>query len=196
MTPAAVSPTGAISSTNVTYRWTAVAGALSYRIAIRNNGGAPTYLWYSAVAAGCQAAAECSIAPAVTLLNGSADWQVQAWTTVGYGAWSPIVPLTVNIAAPSAPTLISPSGPAGSTAPAFRWNASANATLYYIRVYDFTGLRVDKWLSPAEATCTTGGVCTMNAGVTLAAGAGSWQVIAWNPAGYSPWSSTMAFIVP
>ena len=72
-TPAAVSPNGTMSSANVTYRWTAVAGALSYRIAIRNNGGAPTYWWYSSVAAGCQSAAECSAVPWIMLINGTAD---------------------------------------------------------------------------------------------------------------------------
>jgi hypothetical protein len=39
-------------------------------------------------------------------------------------------------------------------------------------------------------------VCTLNAGVSLASGDGSWQAIAWNPTGYSPWSSTLAFVVP
>ena len=115
---------------------------------------------------------------------------------MGYGPWSPAVPLAVSIGPPSAPTLVSPSGPAGSTSPAFRWNASANATLFYIRVYDVNGLRIDRWLSPAEAGCASGGTCTLNSGVTLAHGAGSWQVIAWNPTAYSPWSSTVVFIVP
>ena len=196
LTPATVSPTGVIVTTNVTYRWTATTGALSYRLSIRNNGGGPTYWWYSPTAAGCQAAAECSAVPSINLLNGTADWQVQAWTTIGYGAWSPSVALTVNIPAPPAPTLVSPSGPAGSASPAYRWNVSANATLYYIRVYDVTGLRIDKWLNPGEAGCASGGVCTLNSGVTLTSGAGSWQMIAWNPTGYSPWSSTMAFIIP
>ena len=86
--------------------------------------------------------------------------------------------------------------PAGSASPPFQWNASANATLYYIRAFDHTGLRVDKWLTPSQVGCVSGGVCTLAAGVTLASGAGSWQVIAYNPTGYSPWSSTQAFVVP
>lgn len=196
LTPTTVSPIGTLTSTNAMFRWTGVAGALSYRLAIRNNGGAPTYWWYTAVAAGCQAGAECGAVPSVTLSNGTADWRVQAWTPLGYGAWSPLVPLTVAIEAPLAPTLVSPNGPAGSRTPAFRWNGSANATLYFVRVYDVTGARIERWLSPAEAGCAGGGVCTLNAGVTLASGAGSWQVIAWNPTAYSPWSSTLVFLVP
>jgi hypothetical protein len=195
LTPSAVSPTGAIVNTNVTYRWTAEAGALSYRLSIRNNGGAPTYWWYAPAAAGCDAA-ECSAVPQAALLNGTAEWQVQVWTTLGHGPWSPLVALTVDIPAPPAPILIAPSGAAGSSSPAFQWNAAANTTLYYIRASDATGLRVDKWLAPSQVGCASGGVCTLNADVSLASGGGSWQVIAWNQAGYSPWSSTLAFAVP
>jgi uncharacterized delta-60 repeat protein len=196
LAPAPVSPTDAIVRTNVAYRWTAVMGAVSYRLTIRNNAGGLTYWWYTSAAADCNAAAGCSASPQVALFNGNAEWQVQAWTTIGYGPWSPSVALTVNIPAPPAPTLAFPMGATGTTSPAFRWDASANATLYYITAHDPAGLRVEKWLSPSQAGCASGGVCTFDAGITLASGAGSWKAIAWNPAGYSPWSSTLAFVVP
>jgi len=195
-TPSAINPTGAIVSTNIAYRWTAVTGALSYRLSIQNNGGAANYWWYTAAAAGCSATAECSAVPPASLLNGTAQWQVQVWTSTGYGAWSPVVALTVNISAPPAATLLSPNGPAGGTSPLFRWNAAANTSLYYVKAYDSGGLRVDRWLTPSQVGCDAGGVCTLNAGVTLAHGAGTWQVLAWNPTGYSPWSLPMTFIVP
>jgi hypothetical protein len=195
LTPAAVRPTGTIVGTNVSYQWTAVTGAISYRLSIRNNAGAPTYFWYTSAAAGCDATAECGAVPQVALLNGSAQWQVQVWTTTGYGPWSPVVALTVNIPGPPAPAPVSPSGATGS-APPFQWNASANATLYYVRAFDSTGLRIDRWLAPSQVGCSSEGRCTLNAGVTLARGPGSWQVIAWNPTGYSSWSPTLAFTVP
>ncbi len=104
--------------------------------------------------------------------------------------------LTVNVAAPSTPVLVSPNGTLGTAAPQLRWNASNDSTLYYVRLFDSSGQRIDKWLSPSQAGCATGGVCTLNAGVTLSGGGGSWQVIAWNTSGYSPWSATMFFTVP
>ena len=194
--PLTVSPTGTITSTNVSYRWTSVATAINYRFSIRNNGGAPTYLWFTPAAAGCSTGGDCVVTPQITLTNGTVEWQVQAWTNIGYGAWSSIVALTVNIPAPSTPVLISPNGTLSTATPQLRWNASDNATLYYLRLFDSTGQRIDQWLSPSQAGCATGGVCTLNAGVALAGGAGSWQVIAWNPAGYSAWSTTTPFIVP
>jgi hypothetical protein len=194
--PLTVGPTGTINSTAVSYRWTSVAGAINYRFSIRNSGGATTYLWFTPAAAGCGAGGDCIVTPLVTLTNGTAEWQVQAWTANGYGAWSPIVAVTVNIAAPTAPVLISPTGTLTTATPQLRWNASDNATIYYVRLFDSTGQRVDAWLSPSQVGCATGGVCTLNPGVTLASGGGSWQVITWNPTGYSPWSTTMTFTVP
>ena len=194
--PLTLSPTGTIASTNVSYRWTPVATAITYRFSIRNNGGAPTYLWFTPAAAGCSTGGDCVVTPQITLTNGTAEWQVQAWTNIGYGAWSSIVALTVNIPAPSTPVLISPSGTLSNATPQLRWSASDNATVYYARLFDSTGQRIDQWLSPSQVGCATGGVCTFNAGVALASGGGSWQVIAWNPAGYSAWSDTMPFTVP
>ena len=140
--------------------------------------------------------------PQAGLESGTATWQVQTWTVNGHSEWSAPVALTVNIpapiapVAPTAPVLVSPNG-GTSTAPPFVWNASPNATLYYVQVYDATGLRVDRWLSPEAVGCLSGsGSCTLGAGVTLNAGAGSWQVLAWNSSGYSPWSSAMSFVVP
>jgi hypothetical protein len=193
--PVTVSPTGTITSTT-SYHWTPVAGAINYRFSIRNNGGAPTYLWFTPAAAGCASGGDCVATPLITLINGTAEWQVQAWTTNGYGAWSSVVAVTVNIAAPTAPVLISPVGTLSTATPQLRWNASPNATLYYTRVFDSTGQRVDQWLSPAQVGCAAGGVCTFSPGVALASGAGSWQVIAYNPTGYSLWSTTMTFTVP
>ena len=72
----------------------AVTGALSYRLSIRNNGGAPIYSWYTPAAAGCDAASECSAVPQVALLSGAAEWQVQVWTNSGYGPWSSAISLS------------------------------------------------------------------------------------------------------
>ena len=134
--------------------------------------------------------------PPVGLQNGTAEWQVQAWTANGHGNWSPPTALAISFPAPPAPGSLSPKG-STTVSPPFTWNASAGATVYYVRAYDSTGLRVDRWLTPTQVFCPSGiGVCTFNAGVTLNSGGGNWQVLAWNPSGYSPWSLTVAFVVP
>jgi hypothetical protein len=194
--PQAISPSGAVSTPNATYRWTAVAGAASYRLSISNNGGTANTWWFSPASAGCLASPECVVTPQVGLLSGTATWRVQAWTVLGHGDWTAPIALTVSVSAPSKPVLVSPTGTTGPS-PQFVWNASATSSLYYIRVFDPTGQRVDRWLTPAGAGCANGtGTCTTNANVTLNAGAGYWEVIAWNATDYSPWSGAMSFVVP
>jgi hypothetical protein len=196
LTPTPLSPLTSVSNPNPAYRWTSASGTLFYRLSIRNNGGAVRYWWLTPAEVGCASAAECEAAPVVGLQNGTAEWQIQVWTANGHGPWSVPITVSVVIGEPPAPTLIAPVG-LTTASPSFTWNASAGATLYYIGVYDVSGLRVDQWLSPTDVGCSAGsGVCTFSPGVTLNSGAGSWQVIAWNASGYSPWSTTFAFIVP
>lgn len=95
--PTPVRPTGTLVTNNVQYEWTAVAGALVYRLSIRNNGGTAGIFWYTPSAAGCDAAGECVVVPTVRLTNGTADWQVQAWTANGYGPWTEPVALSVEV---------------------------------------------------------------------------------------------------
>ena len=59
------------------------------------------------------------------------------------------------------------------------------------------GLRVDRWLTPAAAGCSLGtGICTFSPGIALNPGLGLWEVIAWNPTGYSSWSAPVFFFAP
>jgi hypothetical protein len=199
--PAQVSPTGTITGSNVTYTWTSVAGAIAYRLSIRNNGGPAMEWWFTSTAAGCDGGGLCSATPVVELVSGTAEWQVQAWTDVGHSSWSPPIIISVPAAlvdgsVPAAPVLVSPSGTTTST-PTFTWNASAAATYYYVQIYDSSGLRADPWVTPEAVGCSSGTeTCTFSPGIALTSGAGSWQVLAWNPTGYSPWSSLMTFLAP
>ena len=95
--PAAVRPKGTLVSTDVPYEWTAVSGARNYRLSIRNNDGPPAIFWYTPSAAGCDAAADCVVVPPLRLTNGTAEWQVQAWTSDGYGPWTEPVALSVEV---------------------------------------------------------------------------------------------------
>jgi hypothetical protein len=144
---------------------------------------------------GCNVAGQCSAAPDAALAQGTAEWQVQSWTSDGFGPWSAVIALTVAVSMPPPPTLISPVGAVGSASPTLEWNGSTDAAVYYVVAYDVAGLRVDRWLTPAQAGCASGGICSL-AGVTFARGPAQWRVIAWSQSGYSPWSSTMLFVVP
>jgi hypothetical protein len=196
-TPATVSPTGNLGVAMATYRWNRVSGAALYRLSVTVNGGAPIYTWHTPAALGCATVNPCSVTPtSFALSTGTAQWKVQAWTNAGHGAWSGAVPLVVNIPVPATPVPVSPIGAAAATT-AFVWNPAVNATYYYVIVSDSTGVRIDRWVTPAQVGCATGiGVCTLPSGLTLNSGAGSWKVIAYNPTGYSAWTTPLAFVIP
>jgi len=196
-TPTTVSPTGNLGIATATYRWNRVSGAVLYRLSVTVNGGAPIYTWHTPAALGCVAVNPCSATPtSFALSTGTAQWRVQAWTNAGYGGWSGVVPLVVNIPVPTTPVPVSPIG-ASAANTAFAWNPAVNATYYYVIASDSTGVRIDRWVTPAQVGCATGvGVCTLPSGLTLNSGAGSWKVIAYNPTGYSVWSTPLAFVIP
>jgi hypothetical protein len=195
-TPTTVSPTGNVGIAMATYRWNRVSGAVLYRLSVTVNGDAPIYTWHTPAALGCATVNPCSATPtSFALSTGTAQWKVQAWTNSGHGAWSGVVPLVVNIPVPTTPVAVSPTGAAAANT-AFVWNSAVNATYYYVIASDSTGVRIDRWVTPAQVGCAGGGVCTMPSGLTLNSGAGSWKVIAYNPTGYSTWSSPLAFVVP
>ena len=194
--PQPISPSGTLSSYSATYAWTPVSSAAFYRLAMSVNGGPETDSWLSPASLGCVgAAAPCAI-ELTTLASGSAAWRVQAWTVNGASNWS--TPMMVSFAvfpSPSAPQAISPTGSA-TASPTFTWTAPDNVVYYYLLVDDATGNRVDQWLTPGQAGCLIGGAtCTFAPAVVLEPGSARWRVLAWNPSGYSPFSSTFAFTV-
>jgi hypothetical protein len=96
--------------------------------------------------------------------------------------------------------LVSPTG-STTTAPTYVWNSVSGAEKYQLFVNDSgsgTSGKVDTWFTPAEAGCTSGGVCQFKPTTSLAPGAATYYIRAWTSCGggrYSPWSTAMGFTV-
>jgi hypothetical protein len=127
-------------------------------------------------------------------------WTNGAVTGIATGttSWTATVPLqlgtnTINVIARDAAgnittrgtsviytqpaTLLSPTGSSATPVPAFTWNASPVVTAYVLRVDDATQAgRIAMTLTPADAGCATGSVCTVAPGVTLSPGFATWTV--------------------
>jgi subtilisin family serine protease/Leucine-rich repeat (LRR) protein len=142
--PMLVSPVnGAITNdTTPTLTWSAVPGALLYRVQVSTVPDFGT-LKVNTTRTGV------SFTPGTAWMNNTYYWRVQAQG--GDGEWSlwsePVWSFTIDTVKPVSPTLASP--PNGSTvttsAPTFRWNAVSDATSYVIQIdrrSDFTS--VDK----------------------------------------------------
>ncbi|MBF0142108.1 MAG: cadherin repeat domain-containing protein [Magnetococcales bacterium] len=92
---------------------------------------------------------------------------------------------------PTAVTLVSPSGTlaAGQGSATYRWNATSNATHYFLGVKNKTtnAMVIQSWYTGAQAGCPgTTGVCAATPGITLAAGNYSWYVLTYGAGGYGP----------
>jgi len=95
--PEALNPIETMTNARAPYEWTSVAGALRYRLSIRNNGGPANTFWFTPADAGCDAVTVCAVVPMLRLTNGTVEWMVQAWTTGGFGPWTEPVAVSVEI---------------------------------------------------------------------------------------------------
>ncbi|MCP4408452.1 MAG: M23 family metallopeptidase, partial [Gammaproteobacteria bacterium] len=111
-----VSPHGTITDTTPTYTWSAVSGATSYKLVVKDASGFSISTWYTAATAGCSGGTgTCSVTPA-TAVNGASRWWIKTWNASGDGPWSSGMSFTVGTH-PGKGTLVSPSGTITDTTP-------------------------------------------------------------------------------
>lgn len=194
--PTLISPSGAGINTSLPdYTWNAVSGASYYYLAVQNAGVWRTLNWYSAAQAGCSSGASiCKLNTGIPLSNGTSNWYVLAWNGE-IGPWSDPMAFTVSLAAPSKPTLVSPSGTIQTNRPPFVWNQQSGIPYYYLAVLDTTGWKYLGWVSSTDV-CPSGGTsnCSMTIPSPIANGIAAWAVQAWNRVS-GPWSDPMVFTV-
>ncbi len=193
-----VSPSAAISSLKPTYVWNAVSNATSYLLWVNSGSSSPLILtWFTASEAGCSSGTgTCSATPATSLASGAGAWWIQTRNSAGDGPWSDAMTFSVSSGGPpAAATLVSPGGAITTPTPAFVWNAVSDATWYYLWVNSGgSSPLIAIWYTAAQAGCSSGtGRCSVTPAAVLAAGEGAWWIQTWNPAGYGPWSSALAF---
>jgi len=104
-----------------------------------------------------------------------------------------------ELAAPAAPTLITPSSTIGTTTPTYTWNPVAGATQYRIYMVKTSApgtVLVNAWYTAAAAGCAAGtGTCSITPAVTLPDETYTWYMQAKNSIGTSPWSAEKVFAV-
>lgn len=104
--------------------------------------------------------------------------------------------ISTTLSTPVAATLISPSGVISDTTPTYTWNAVSNAPLYYLRVRDSTGRKIEQWYSASEVGCGSGsGTCSITPSTTLSSGNGYWTIKTKNDVGFGPWSTKKTFTI-
>lgn len=187
-----IGPSGSGVSSTPAYVWGAAAGVTAYYLWVSDIAGAAvTQVWVDASTA-CSGAT-CSSTQPASLTPGWKTWWIQTRNASGDGPWSAGMSFVVGDL-PGTATLVSPTGPAIETTPAFVWNAVATATAYELWVGGTSGNPViDTWYG-AEDVCSAG-ACAIPASQPLARGAHQWWVRARNASGDGPWSAGMSFAV-
>jgi hypothetical protein len=93
-------------------------------------------------------------------------------------------------------TPLSPSGSISTATPAFSWTPVPGAGKYVLLVHDAVQLgKIMLQVTPTQAGCAAGGMCTVSPGVALAQGSARWTVQTLGAGTDGPWSVPMSFTV-
>ena len=191
--PLLLTPTGTIGTANPNYKWSASSRAASYYLLAQNTAGVAVGELHTAAELNCgigMGLGTCTWTPASTLTNGSSyNWFVYAGNGEGAGQWSMPTAISISVAAPTVPVLITPSGTITTTSPQYQWNAFPGATAYYLLVQNTAGVAVSESHTAAEVGCASGGICSWISTSPLTNGtAYAWFVNATTPSGTTAWS--------
>lgn len=183
--PALVAPPNGANdvSTSPVLSWNTSAGATSYELQVSANSSFSTTLVNQSGITGT------SYSMSGLANNMVYYWRVNATNAAGMSDWSTVWGFTTIIAAPSAPTLLSPAnGAAGvPTSPTLSWNASAGATSYRLQVSTNAAF--------STAVLDQGGISGTSYAVTGLANETTyyWRVSASNAGGTSDYSLPGSF---
>jgi hypothetical protein len=179
-------PLGSITDPMPTFEWNEVSGMTWYRFYISKPSGVVLDTWYEKGNSimSCNGAT-CAVTPLLGLTNGSYTWYIRGWAHSGYSDWSSVGNFSVNLPAPNAVTIITPTDTTTSTTPyiTFEWNHDSNAAWYQVLVNGAA-----TWYD-SPTYCTT--TCTSTK--SFANGNYSWKIRAYGPGGYGNWSADMTF---
>lgn len=183
--PTPQSPTGTISDSTPTYKWTRIASATQYEFQLFRG---TTLIYKKAVPASACPTGPCSSTPATVLSDNSYRWNVRA--KVG-GVWKTTSAFK-NFKLLTIPTPKTPTGVIYDSTPTFQWTAIAGATQYQYQV--LSGAAVIYTQTVAAGVCQ-GGNCTGTAATDLNFASYTWKVRAKIGTAWRPFSTTKSFTI-
>jgi hypothetical protein len=189
-----VSPVGAVATLSPAFAWNAAASATWFQFSVVDMFSHSREYWYTPLQA-C-AATPCTATPSTVLPPGPTRWTVRAWTPAGHGPWSAGMDFEPANQPPPQVAPVKPVGTILTAAPSFTWTAAPGTSYYLLAITDRHDVRTDTWYRPSAVGCVSGtGTCTARLVKTILPGQARWSVVAWNGAGYSPWSASSNFVV-
>lgn len=192
--PVQVAPEGVFTTSNLqpTYTWQPVSGATAYFLTIYDLSTSAN-IHLEGISASVCTPALCSYRPTTlgaTLTNGKPyGWYVASYNEAGPGTWSAGKAFTIFIA-PTAPSLIAPTGSIATGTPTYRWSRNALSELQYgLYVYNSSNQIVFQQTINSPASACNATECQVTQSPALPVGNYTWYLASANPAGASPFAS-------
>lgn len=174
-----IGPNTTTNNTTPTFRWYEADNASWYYLYVYNNdtGRVAFTRWVQGAT---------SYTLTTPLASGSYTFWVQTWGNGQYGEWSEGMDFEVELVKPGIATLYGPTGSISNSTPTFQWSSVANATWYYLYVYNN---------DTGKVVCTTWvqGQTGYKHSTALAKGNYTFWVLAWGNNQYGDWSEGMNF---
>jgi len=127
--PIPQSPSGTITDTTPTFKWTKISGATQYYLVVYE-GTSTSALYTKTVLSSACGSTRCSYTPTNILSDGAYKWKVRAY--VG-GAWNTYSPrMSFVVTTPPAPTDVQASDGTYTNKVLVSWNTSSGATSYKV----------------------------------------------------------------
>lgn len=178
----------------VGYSWKAQPGVDSYQLWVGTGSSTAHSAWYAAADIYCQSGTGVCYAQVDEIMPvGTWYFNVRGRNAQGTGPWT-AAKLFVVGSAPSAPTLLSPSGVIATATPTFQWNPVPGADFYQLWVGTGSTSAMAQWYSAAAAGCGEGtGTCSVTLATPLAPGTWHFNVKSKGAAGSGAWAAPQGF---
>ncbi|MCK9364230.1 MAG: hypothetical protein M0P74_11630 [Syntrophales bacterium] len=174
----AFSPAGTVSGSGLEFAWTADSGATRYQLIIDKDGAPFTQQWVDGLT---------KWTPGISFASGSYQWTVQPWSPAGFGLKSDPSQFTVLGVVGEAPSAFAPVGILTSGAGiTFSWAPITGVSWYRVTILKDGANFASQYVNGAN---------TWTPGFVFAAGAYSWTVQSWSPAGYGKLSDSLSFSI-
>jgi hypothetical protein len=184
--PAPLAPSGTITDTTPTFKWTKANSATQYRFQLVQG---TTVKYSKTVPASACGTTSCTNTPTTVLGLAAYKWRVQAMVA---NVWKPYSAYKTFTISKPVPTAIAPTGTITVTTPTYEWTKVTGATQYRLKLLQNTTTVYTKTV-PSTACPTT--KCTATPEDSLADATYKWSVQAYTGGVWSSYSAAKTFTV-
>jgi nitrous oxidase accessory protein NosD len=166
--------------------WQAATNTAAYDVEVRDTGGNVVIAESFSSSTACKPDLSCSASVTKSIpAGGNYTWRIRGTNSGGAGVWSSAITFSDFITKPAVPVPSYPAGTISQSRPSYTWGYVPGAIQYQLQVKDSKGTVI---------LTQTGKGTTITPNYRLKNSQYSFQVRAWNPFGWSAWSTGKTFV--